>query len=383
MFTNVLPFFIFLFYFYLVSLIDTNRIKNSKIILLFSLFVLVIFAGGRWSSWQVGYDTSVFDYDTYQQIFNTKLSIKHFFHDFINADLSIRTIEIGYVLYSTLCRHLLGNQYNIYLLLTSFFTIYIFYKGLKKNKIQSGVLYILFFYAARLYLQYNFILMRQAIAMVIIWYAFHYLFNEKKSKYILFVCFASLFHFSAIIALLALLLRLKIEIKKNIYWLTIFVLFTINICGLGDSLIITTLNSILSYIGGGSDIADRFFKYFQDPEQVRSLNILVFVEAMPLIYICERYKQRIQESIQGNFFYNMFYLFLFLLVLTMNFGFLTRMCQYFMYSYFAIFNYFIIYSTYKERHIILSLFSLYLLIYASRYIMIWFYNTPYTFFLFN
>lgn len=70
MISNAIPFLLFILFFYVLSFIDTFSLKVNNDIkiqfLLFSLCLLVIFAGGRWSSLEVGYDVGIFDYGTYK-----------------------------------------------------------------------------------------------------------------------------------------------------------------------------------------------------------------------------------------------------------------------------------------------------------------------------
>lgn len=84
-----------------------NDIKS--LFLLFSLCLLVIFAGGRWSSLEVGYDVGIFDYGTYKNIYNAPLNIVSFFSDYKDSSWEIRGQEIGYVFYSSLCYYLFGK----------------------------------------------------------------------------------------------------------------------------------------------------------------------------------------------------------------------------------------------------------------------------------
>ena len=107
MISNAIPFLLFILFFYVLSFIDTFSLKVNNDIkiqfLLFSLCLLVIFAGGRWSSLEVGYDVGIFDYGTYKNIYNSPLNIFSFLSDYKDSSWEIRGQEIGYVFYSSLC----------------------------------------------------------------------------------------------------------------------------------------------------------------------------------------------------------------------------------------------------------------------------------------
>lgn len=385
MLTNVLPFFLFSLFFYLTSLLDSLPIKlpsyQNKVVLYCSLGILVVFAGCRWSSWRVGYEAGIFDYDTYKVVFETPLSIIRFGNNYMNADVTIRQMEIGYVLYSAFMHTILGDNYNLYLLITNFFLIVLLFRGFKVNNILCGLWFIIFFYVARLYLQYNFIIMRQAIAMMLVWFAFHYILCGKKKYYFLCVFLAFTFHFSAIICFLIPLL-LKIRIREKNFFLLVLFLFVLNITKFSNSIILGGLEYILSFFD--ADGAGRLVKYvLMNEEEGQGLNLLTFIEAIPFLYIAHCYKCDLLATKEGRFYYNMLFVFIFLLVLTMNFSFLTRMCQYLMYSYIYILSFYYAHSTIKNRCVLFSVLGLYLLVYVFRYNMIWFYTTPYSCFLFH
>lgn len=389
MISNVIPFILFILFFYVLSFIDTFSLKvNNNIkrqLLLFSLCLLVIFAGGRWSPLEVGYDIGIFDYGTYKNIYNSPLNIFSFFSDYKDSSWEIRGQEIGYVFYSSLCYHLFGSNFNLYLLFTNLLLIVLFYKSLKRNEIRTGLFFILFFFAARLYLQYNFILLRQAIAMTIVWtWAFPFLLKGEKIKFCLFVCLATTFHYTALITLLALVMNRDLNIKYIIIAICFF--FILSTTKVIDKILLSIIEKVLSVLGSSEGIGEKLSKYMLEGEDgaFRGLNILTFVEAVPFIYIVKKYKSILYSSFIGRFYFNMFYIFLLLLAITMNFGFLTRMCQYFIFSYFFLFSFFIRNAKFdSERRTMLFLFSSYLLIYSVRYIFIWFYSTEYSFFLFH
>ena len=389
MISYTIPFILFILFFYVLSLIDTFSIRLNcdlkKLLLLFSLCVLVLFAGGRWSPLEVGYDLAIFDYSTYKNVYNSSLNIFNFFEEYKNSSWDVKEQEIGYIFYSSLCHQFLGENFNIYLLFTNLLLVVFFWKSLKRNGIRTALFFILFFFASRLYLQYNFILLRQAIAMIIIWsWAFPSLLQNDKLKFCFIVCLAATFHFTALIALLSLVMNRDLNIKYIV--IAICILCVLSIFKVMDKILLSMIDTGLSVIGASAGIGEKLSKYLLEGQdgEFRGLNILTFIEAIPFVYITQKYKTVLCNSSIGRLYCNMFYIFLLLLAITMNFGFLTRMCQYFIFSYFFLFSFYRNHvksvSNWKTMSL---LFSNYLLIYSIRYVFIWFYSTEYSFFLFH
>lgn len=385
----VIPFILFIIFFWLLSFIDIIPIKLNKeqrtALVLLSIFILIIFAGGRWSEYEVGFDRDVFDYSTYKNIYYAPLNLSNFFTEYIYSDNEIKGQEIGYILYSSLCYLIIGHNFNIYLLVTNLVLIVLFYYSLRKNGINNAIFFIFFFFASRLYLQYNFVLLRQTISLMIIWmWGFPAILRKEKAKFLLIVLIASLFHFTALISIIALFLDRYINIKLIIYLIGLF--FILSITRVIDIIIINIINLGLSLIGISWGIGEKLSKYLigGDDGVYRGLNLLSFVELIPLIYILRKYREEICYKQVGRFYYNMFYIFILLMAITMNFGFLTRGIQYFMYSFIYIFSfYYNIEKNMSKRRLFFLIISCYLLTYSIRYIFMWFYNTEYSFFLFN
>lgn len=386
MVTNILPFVLYVSFFWLLSQIDVFKINLSfdnrcKLIFL-SFCLLALFAGGRWSSYEVGYDLDIFDYSTYKNVYYEGLNIFDFFDDYASADLEIKSQEPGYIFYSSFCRLILGDNFNLYLLFTNVLLVVLLWKSFRKNEIKYGYLFLLFVFVSRLYFQYNFILLRQAIAIFIVWaYGFPLLLNNKKSRFIVVVILASTFHFSALISLFALLFSRHLNTKYIVYAIIFFI--ALNVTGLMDRFFLSLIKNGLSILGVSAGIGEKLSKYLIE-DDFRKMNVITFIEALPFAYITIKYKRALCSTSSGLFYYNMFYIFILLLAVTMNFGFLTRMCQYFMFSYFYLLAF---YFHNKDNSLFKKMYffflSCYFLLYSYRYIYIWFYQTEYSFFLFK
>ena len=205
----------------------------------------------------------------------------------------------------------------------------------------------------------------------------------EKIKFILVVFVAATFHFTAIIALLSFFMVRDLNTKRIVTFIIIFGI--LNVTRITDYFILTIVDHVLSLMGVSGGIGEKLSKYLLEGDAengFRGLNMITFIEALPFLYIVKKYKRILCQSLVGKFYHNMFYIFILLLVITMNFGFLTRMCQYFIFSYFFLISFYCRENKdVKEQRMLLFLFSGYLLIYSIRYIYIWFYHTEYSFFL--
>lgn len=378
MFENVLPFFCFIFFFFILSFLDIKHISYSsklgKTVFVLAVFVLICFAGCRWSPWEVGVQSWIFDYDTYHTVFNEALPVKRFFYNYVNAPSEVQQMDIGYLLWNSVAHLIVGDNYNLFLLLTNAILVFLLLKGFVRNNITNGIFFILFFYTSRLYLQYNFILIRQAISLVIVWYAFRHLIHNNLKRYYFFVFIAISFHFSALICLFFPLVK-KIHFKDSWYFTLLAVLLAIGFLGVSGQIIKSVLNISLSAVG--IPMADRLIKYL---ELEGGSNILNFVEAVPFFYIAITNRKELLSSPEGRLYHNMLYCFIFLMAVTMNLSFFTRFWQYMIISYFYLLSYY--HGKTCNRDLFLLL-SCYCLLYSFRYIMIWFYDVPYSCFLFH
>lgn len=377
---NIVPFFCFIFFFFVLSLVDTVPIRISArqhhILYNIACFVLICFAGCRWSSWEKGYDTDIFDYDTYQIVYKESPALDSFIRDYKEAPLEVKQMDVGYVLWNSLAHAILGDNYNLFLLLTNAIVVTILLAVFKRMSAKRGLFFIIFFYAARLYLQYNFTLVRQAIAIVIIWYALNYLINGNLRKYIFSVIFASIFHFSAIICVFFPLIN-KLRINVYVYFILLLAAIIFSLTGMTSEIIELILNMIFNALG--LPITNRLSIYLN---LEGGANVLNFIEAIPFFYIAISNRKQLLSTYEGKLYYNMLFCFVLLTACFMTFSFFTRLWQYMIICYIYLISYIFKYNQ-KQYLYLVNVLLLYCLLYSVRYIMMWFYHVPYSCFLFH
>lgn len=239
-------------FFYSIILEKYNNIELRTYFFICLLIILVGFTGLRGNI-----DP---DYINYLDIFN-KAKIGE------NSG-----IEIGFYYLNTLIADLgLGFQWVIFLM--AFITIFIKLQFFLKN--SPNFVFSLFIYYCSIFYLYDFIAIRQALAMAIFMLALPYILYRKLIIYILLIVLASMFHISALILLpfyfilnfnysrklllfililvsIAILLKIKFiftDILFNYLSLPVFAVEKIDVYSLDDSVATISLRQlILGYI---------------------------------------------------------------------------------------------------------------------------------------
>lgn len=368
---TVLPYLLLFFLFFVFANFDIWKLKlnnrSYKGAYWFLLTTLILFAGFRWFNvpLEQGERFIIFDYSAYEYAYNNPVPLDNFFAHFISSNNYIRNMDIGYVWVSSFFSIYLIDNPNLFFLIISLFTIIVFAKGLKRNNINNAIFLILFIFLTRLYFQYNFIMMRQAIAMAISWWAIQYIVDRKLWKFFVCCMFAGVFHFTGFLFLIAYILpKLKFSNKFLLY--TMFPLFILTIAGITDKILLSILETSLGLFGIGSKMAS----YVSAGLNSRGINPLNYLEIAPFLYFAIKYRTQMHESKQGRFFFNMFIFYIYFMITTMHFMSLTRISSYYIYSFFFIISYaFDKIKIYNNRVIYGYAFSIYFMLYGIRFIL--------------
>ena len=224
------------------------------------------------------------------------------------------------------------------------------------------------------YFQYNFTLLRQAIAIGFVWVALDDFIKGNLKKYYILVALAISFHFSALVAIVFPLLT-KIRFNNYIYFTILVLLVALGYVGISGSILTGFINFTLGSVGLPS--ASKFLNYL---DQEGSSNFLNFIEAIPFFYIAITQRKSLEKYQEGIFYINMLYCYILLMALTMNLFFFSRFWQYMMFSYVYLLSFFFQKSNNRQ---LLTIMMFYCILYSFRYIMMWFYNVPFSCYLFN
>ena len=345
--------------------------KSYKVLAITGTIALICFAGCRWNAFDyIG--NNIFDYATYKYIFDHPVRLGHFFSDISKEGDILLKVDKGYILLSSLFSRYIIDNYHVWLLFFSFVSVLLFYKGLIRNHIHKYILFVLFMYLARLYFQYNFIIIRQALSMAIVWWAIPYVYH-KRWRFVFCCILAATIHFSAVAFIITLILP-KLYISNRIIIVTIFLLIISSLFNITSEIIIRIVGSLSSIFG----LERLVVAYIEN--QTSGINPLNFVEMLPFFYLALRYKNQLYASNEGRLFFNMLILYIVYMLVTMNFMGLTRISSYFIYSYFYIVEFaFSRIRMHSERMLIGGVLSIYFILYGVRFIFANFISYPYDF----
>lgn len=211
-------FYFFLFFFISVLLSQRNKLKNLNISALV-FFILFITSAIRFD---VGYD-----YMLYYDILNSD------YDQFINETERMEPLNI---LLFKISRIIGFNQF--YFIITSAIIFFSLYKVVTKFS-KNISLSILLFMSLPIFYFNSFSIIRQFVAVSIVFYASTFIFDKKFLQYYMFVLIAFLFHKSALIGII---LPLIFHYKGNFLRIIYVILFLLSIFGEN---IITYFASIL------------------------------------------------------------------------------------------------------------------------------------------
>lgn len=369
---NHIVYICFYLFFLLLAFVDVGRIrltvKEWKFFLGISILALSLFAGCRWFDVQIG--GTIFDYASYEYVFDNPLSLKTFRSEFQGSDTYIHTMDPGYVFFSSLFANIWSDA-NVYFLFFSCLTVYFLVNGFRRNRIDGCIFLILFIYVTRLYVQYNFIMMRQALALALVWWAIPYILRKQSWKFYLWCGIAALFHFSALVACIMPLFN-RIIVSNSVAILLMIVSLVIALSGFNFLEVILNLLDL------------KYISYLTDIE--RGGNILNYVECLPFVCIALFYKKEFVKGTEGNMYFNMLIFYVFILGFALIASVAMRITSYFIYPFFFFVNWMNVYKKKTVKGWALNyMWVLYFMVYGIR--LLGNYSTtslyPYKMFFFN
>jgi hypothetical protein len=191
----------------IASLLLVDYFSNNKdIITVVVLYIVIIIAGIREN---VGYDYA--NYVSYYILENATE---------VGFNLCIKALK------------LLGLNYNWMFIAFSFATIMLVYKGIKLYTKHTSLALFVFVLIPGLYLN-SFSIVRQSIAIAILFYGYHFLIEKKYLRYCMMILLASSFHYTVLLTIPFFLISLKVaSMKRWMYFVMIIgsiVLSQINI----------------------------------------------------------------------------------------------------------------------------------------------------------
>lgn len=297
---------------FLLWIIEKKIKHMSLIFLCFSITIIllpVLFGGLR--SINVGTDNY-----TYQIFFRAAGECDTYFQTL--KRLRPQHQEPLFVLLLYLVSRVTDNYVGVSLFSSFIVITFAYLASWKYQKIIPMWLFMLSY----LFIQYcySWNIVRQGMAISIFLYASWYLQEEKWLKYIILIIFASLFHFSAIIALVFIPLNFFLRSKYNFFWIPCFILISL--------LLICLRRSLYEQVVSIFEFAQKYNKYVLKDGFLFSLRETV-LRLPPLILATVFYRQYKKILKNYVFFYTMLLFDLVIAQLYQDFGPANRLSLYF------------------------------------------------------
>lgn len=341
-----------------IAAIINGKLKNEKEKRIFEILVLLllcIISGTR-------YNLGGTDYFVYKKAYSVVPMIRDF--NFANIQNVYGTfgMEKCYLFLNSLVKSMGLNFYG-FTLLHSIIFYSCMYIGLKRYTKNFNYFLVVFLY--KMFFYDTFISMRQSISMAIFFIAVQFIEKRKPIKYFALCILAFLFHNSAII-LFPLYFINRIKISKKAFKI-------INIIGI----IFLVLNITGIFVFNPSGIVNKIFNgnqnamekaegYFDTSEKISIIHTLEYYLIAIIIYL--NYDSIQNKNEHSNLILNMFVILMFIFTVMRGFVIITRIKDYFLWTYPILLYYLIENRKVKEKYLIAILSCIVCLYGYIRYI---------------
>lgn len=262
--------------------------KNIKIIVFLIIMILSIFAGVR--DLTIGTDVNVYGVNWFQMACNCQS-----FKDYIDL---INTTDIGYLFINYIVSRFTTNV-NVFLfiiqLICNSLVIITLYRYRERCPFWLSILtYLCIFYCR------TFNILRQSIALSILFYSIKYLYQNKNGKYLIAVIISSLFHYTAVFGIVILILKNICTSKskhKKLYLLFIFFMSIACVYFIKDVIAILYSMGLVN-----ARIYNYLFESIND-EGINFFGIDFFVKLIFLIIIYFSYKKNAEKEELSQFLF--------------------------------------------------------------------------------
>jgi transmembrane protein EpsG len=216
----------------------------------------------------------------------------------------------------------LGFSFNFFLFFVTLVSSLLLFYGIKKN--TNSIFLGLIIYMGKLYIFYNFVLVRQMIAIPLVWIAIAHLRDSRKFRFVALIITASLFHLSAIVLLpIAFLKDMEISAIKVCLILGVAVVIAV-----GNNLFLSLIMRVHPYL------EYRLGGYMERENLINPLN---YPENLSMLFVATYYRKQLAAGIKNfTLYYNMLVLFAFILIAFYNVDAFKRVRDYFIISYIVV-----------------------------------------------
>ena len=208
----------------------------------------------------------------------------------------VKDIEIGFSLLVFLIIKIFDSIYILQFVI-QLLTIVPIYIGLRKSNVNNLWLGMLTYFC--MFYNNSLNIMRQSIAVAFIFLAFQYLFNSEKIKFIIGLIVACLFHNSALLGILILLiyefLGVKIFKKENTYKTESKRLLILTIAGIAILFIQNLIVKIMGMIG-----LSAYVHYIMGDLTFLPNQLII---RLPILILSVIYKEKLYQEENDKFYF--------------------------------------------------------------------------------
>lgn len=267
---------------YIIIFIILILLKNNKYNNIFSFIILFLFMGSRYeigSDWELYYSIAqkieYLDYSIFYPFWNEISPIQYGWGElyrYFNFEISNRVLYK--IVWFFKCPQLIIYIYSFLILIF----IKLGLKNIKKEYIKYS--WILFFSFQEFFLL-DLNLMRQAVAISIIFFSYKYIIKENKSKFIICILVAMSFHTSAILCIFLYLVNYLNSISRKTMIILYFLCYFVK-----DITLIILKNSTF--------IPDKYIGYLQQTFSggIKINYLLNLLGIFFIIFIANKYETR-------------------------------------------------------------------------------------------
>ncbi len=321
-----MTFYIILFTICIIAFILNEKLKDGKgkrIFEISTLLLLCIISGTR-------FELGGTDYGVYRAVYNMTPLIYE--GNILDSSFTGITEEVGYVVFNSIVKTM-GFSFYGFTLIHSIIFYSCMYIGLKRYIKNFNFFIIIFLY--KLFFYNTFISMRQSISIAIFFLIFRYIEERKPIKYFIGCMLAFAFHNSAFILFpIYFINRIKLSKQKfAIIYIIGLVFFILNI----TSILILNPQPILTMIFQNNARAmsnmDEYFSGFFD---INILHTLEYYLIALLVYLNYNKLLELKNKKDGkyiNSIINTFVVLIPIFTVFRSIAIVTRMKDYFLFTY--------------------------------------------------
>lgn len=310
----------------IVNSISSTKVK--RVLEIATLVILILVSGTR-------YYLGGTDYYAYEHLYK---SVQPLSKSSLPRTMQLfEGTEKGFLILVVLVKSIGINFFGFTLIHSIIFYV-LMYLGLKKYTDNFNFFIIVFLY--KIFFYNTFISMRQSISIVLFFVSIKYIENRQPIKYWLLSAIAFMFHNSAII-LFPIYFINKVKISKKVFAVIYIIGLIFLVLNISGVLIINPGNFINKIFSSNDTALQKSEKYFDTSNALENINLFHSLEYYLIAVILYfNYKEIKEKEEHADIIINLFIVLLPIFTVFRTFGIITRIKDYFIFTYPIILYYF-------------------------------------------